>query len=93
LKLPALGRASVVHPNHSHKLVLTADRISLRFYSLELGTDCFQHQSVIVSGWLLLGSTLFQHALVTFDTPAKLALPSMMKFDTDRDKPGTKRLS
>src|SRR5258708_2388952 len=65
-RLPVPSRRSVVHPDHHHKLVLTADRVGLRFYGLELGTDCLQSQGIVVPAWLLLRFTLFHHALSTF---------------------------
>ena len=54
---------AVLHPHHDHELVLSEDRVGLRFYRLVLGTNRLQRQGVGVPGWVLLMFTLLHHAL------------------------------
>src|SRR5579863_5512171 len=82
LRLMSLSRRPVVHPDHHHKLVLTADGIGLRFYSLKLGTDCLQRQGIVMAAWRLLilpGFSQFHHALCHFDTRAYAAVALIVK--------------
>jgi hypothetical protein len=72
-RLPGPGGRSILLPHHDHKLVLTEDRVGLRFYDLQLGTDRLQRRGVGLPGWLLF-RMLIHHAFCTLDTGRSAAV-------------------